>query len=105
MCHNCYIFLFCFAFRGGNLSDITSAGSIYHFLLELHKQFGPIASFWWGKTYTVSIASPELFEEQLELTERPGKLLDLNLLRIYHEYEGGIEITAPNTTVWHHEAC
>ena len=57
--------------RDGNLEDISKAGSIFEFLLELHKQFGPIASFWWGKTYTVSICSPELFEEQLELTERP----------------------------------
>ena len=64
---------FCSVSRDGNLPDISSAGSIYHFLMDLHKQFGPIASFWWGKTYTVSIASPELFEEQLDLTERPRK--------------------------------
>ena len=64
---------FCSISRDGNLPDITSAGSIYHFLMGLHKKFGPIASFWWGKTYTVSIASPELFEEQLDLTERPRK--------------------------------
>ena len=26
-------------------------------------------------------------------------------LRIYHEYEGGIEKSVPRITHWHHEAC
>ena len=37
---------------------------MHEFLLELHKKFGSIASFWWGQIHTVSIASAELFEEQ-----------------------------------------
>ena len=27
------------------------------------------------------------------------------IIRIYHEYEGGIEKSVPRITVWHHEAC
>ena len=28
-----------------------------------------------------------------------------NIIRIYHECEGGIENSIPGITVWHHEAC
>ena len=41
--------------------------------MNLHKKFGPIASFWWGKKYTVSIASAELFEEINDIFDRPRK--------------------------------
>ena len=41
--------------------------------MELHAKFGPIASFWWGKIFTVSIASAELFDTQKDLFDRPGK--------------------------------
>ena len=27
------------------------------------------------------------------------------IIRIYHEFEGGIEKSVPRITVWHHEAC
>lgn len=57
--------------QNGNLSDIGKAGSLHEFLMELHKEFGPIASFWWGKTYTVSIASYELFKEHQHVFDRP----------------------------------
>lgn len=55
----------------GNLTDISKAGSLHQFLTGLHKQFGPIASFWWGKMYTVSIASADLFEEVAHVFDRP----------------------------------
>lgn len=57
--------------ENGNLDDIAKAGSFHDFLMELHRQFGPIASFWWEKQYAVSIASAELFEEQQHLFDRP----------------------------------
>ena len=43
--------------------------------MDLHKQYGPIASFWWGKMYTISIASAELFEAQEHLFNRHRKLM------------------------------
>ena len=60
--------------RDGNLGDISKAGSFHEFLVDLHKEFGPIASFWWGRKYTVSIASAELFEEITLVFDRPCKL-------------------------------
>ena len=44
--------------------------------MELHNEFGPIASFWWGKIYTISIASADLFEEQKSLFDRPCKYVN-----------------------------
>ena len=57
--------------RDGNLGDISKAGSFHEFLVDLHKEFGTIASFWWGEKYTVSIASAELFEEITHVFNRP----------------------------------
>nr|KAG5691795.1 hypothetical protein BaRGS_003191 [Batillaria attramentaria] len=57
--------------RDGNLSDMGKAGSLHEFLIDLHGRFGPIASFWWGKQFTVSIASPELFKEHQNVFDRP----------------------------------
>ena len=61
--------------RDGNLGDISKAGSLHEFLMDLHKLYGPIASFWWGKMYTISIASAELFEAQEHLFNRHRKLM------------------------------
>lgn len=54
----------------GNLEDIAKAGSLHEFLMDLHKQFGPIASFWWKKRHVVSIASAELFAETQHMFDR-----------------------------------
>ncbi|XP_076460828.1 cytochrome P450 20A1-like isoform X2 [Babylonia areolata] len=54
----------------GNLNDIEKAGSVHQFLMGLHKEFGPIASFWWGKQQAVSIASPELFKQHHHVFDR-----------------------------------
>lgn len=67
----------------GNLPDISKAGSIAEFLEELHAKFGPIASFWFGKELTVSVASPELFKETSHLFDRPGSEHDI-LYNIVH---------------------
>ena len=48
--------------------------------------YGPIASLWWGPKLTVSIASPELFEQHAKVFDRPGKCLELtakSLLELY----------------------
>ncbi|OWF40771.1 cytochrome P450 20A1-like [Mizuhopecten yessoensis] len=61
----------------GNVSDINRAGSLHEFLLDLHKQFGSIVSFWIGKEYVVSIASPELFKEHQGVFDRPPSLFKM----------------------------
>ena len=33
------------------------------------------------------------------------RLSQVRSIRIYHEYEGGIEKYFPRITDWHHEAC
>lgn len=60
-------------FRDGNLPDISRAGSLHEFLMDLHKKYGSIASFWMGKQLVASIASPELFKEHLNVFDRPRK--------------------------------
>jgi len=58
----------------GNLGDIGQAGSLHQYLTKLHHQFAPIVSFYWGKRYVVSIASPETFHETRRLFDRPVPL-------------------------------
>ena len=41
--------------------------------MSLHKQFGPIASFWFGPTYVVSIANAEMFKQHHNVFDRPRK--------------------------------
>ncbi|KAL5006350.1 hypothetical protein ScPMuIL_015156 [Solemya velum] len=61
----------------GNLTDMARAGSIHEFLLELHKDYGPIASFWMGEQFVVSIASPDLFKQHHNVFDRPPELFKL----------------------------
>lgn len=60
-------------FRTGNVPDIERAGSLQEFLVDLHGQYGAIASFWIGQKLVVSVASPKLFKEQQAVFDRPGK--------------------------------
>ncbi|KAK7476474.1 hypothetical protein BaRGS_00032309 [Batillaria attramentaria] len=63
--------------QDGNLSDVGKAGNLHEFLIDLHGRFGPIASFWWEKQFTVSIASPDLFKEQQNVFDRPPLLFQM----------------------------
>ncbi|XP_052805884.1 cytochrome P450 20A1-like [Mya arenaria] len=55
----------------GNLGDIARAGSLHEFLMQLHEDYGPVASFWWGPTYTVSICEEDLFKQHTNVFDRP----------------------------------
>ena len=68
-----YYTLLLLLYSEGNFPDMGAAGSLHEFLMKLHKTYGSIASFWFGKTFTVSIASPELFKEHIGLFDRPRK--------------------------------
>lgn len=65
------IIVFCFS--GGNLPDVVKSGSFHQFLVDLHEKFGPIASFWHGEQYAVSIISPELLKQASHLFDRPSQ--------------------------------
>ena len=67
------ILWFSYLNRDGNIPDISKAGSMTEFLIDLHKQHGGIVSFWIGKQFTVSIATPDLFKEVSHIFDRPGE--------------------------------
>ena len=58
----------------GNLGDIGRAGSLHQFLADLHRRFGPVTWFYWGKIPVVSVASPQAFQETRRLFDRPVSL-------------------------------
>lgn len=43
--------------KDGNLQDIANKGSLHEFLVSLHQEFGPVASFWFGGRPVVSLGS------------------------------------------------
>ena len=59
-------------FSLGNLKSLTKDGGLHQFLLDNHKKFGPIFSFYWGKELTVSLASQSLWKCVVSLFDRPG---------------------------------
>lgn len=59
------------------MSDIVRAGSLHEFLVDLHKNHGPIASFWMGEQLVVSISSPALFKQHMSVFDRPGDLFQI----------------------------
>ncbi|CAG0882950.1 unnamed protein product [Darwinula stevensoni] len=60
--------------REGNLGDISSAGGLHDYLVELHEEFGDIVSFWWGKELVISLGSPDLLKETAHMFNRPPQL-------------------------------
>ena len=63
----------CCSCREGNIPNISESGSITEFLIDIHKKYGPITSFWLGPTQVVSLSSPELIKQVVHLFDRPGK--------------------------------
>ncbi|KAL5006520.1 hypothetical protein ScPMuIL_015326 [Solemya velum] len=55
----------------GNIQDIGEAGSLHKYLISLHRQYGPIASFWYGDTQVVSVADPDIFQQQMHMFDKP----------------------------------
>jgi len=58
----------------GNLEDIKKAGGLHCYVNGLHKTFGPVVSFWWGKQLVVSLGSPAAFKDVQTLFNRPELL-------------------------------
>ncbi|XP_070563283.1 cytochrome P450 20A1-like [Ptychodera flava] len=60
----------------GNLQDIAEAGGFADFLFKLHAKYGHVASFWYGKRYYVSLASPEAWKDHIKVFDRPVELFE-----------------------------
>ncbi|XP_066927699.1 cytochrome P450 20A1-like [Clytia hemisphaerica] len=61
----------------GNLKQITKDGGLHQFLLDHHKKFGPMFSFYWGKELVVSLASPYAWKDTQTLFDRPANQFEL----------------------------
>ena len=46
-------------------------GSFHDFLVELHAEFGPVASFYYGTKYCVSLGSAETLRQVENCFDRP----------------------------------
>uniref|UniRef100_H3DIH1 Cytochrome P450, family 20, subfamily A, polypeptide 1 n=1 Tax=Tetraodon nigroviridis TaxID=99883 RepID=H3DIH1_TETNG len=76
--------------KDGNLQDIVARGSLHEFLVSLHQEFGPVASFWFGSRPVVSLGSLQ----QLQQHANPNRSTDsfetmLKSLLGYHSGGGG----------------
>nr|XP_006821880.1 PREDICTED: cytochrome P450 20A1-like [Saccoglossus kowalevskii] len=60
----------------GNMPDITVAGSLHEFLVKLHTKYGHVATFWYGKTHVISLASAKAFKDTNKLFDRPAVLFN-----------------------------
>ena len=50
---------------------------MHQFLMKLHDKYGPVASFWYGTEYCISIGSAEVMKQVKHLFDRPAKLFEL----------------------------
>ncbi|XP_070567814.1 cytochrome P450 20A1-like [Ptychodera flava] len=69
----------------GNLQDIADAGGLIQFLFKLHAKYGHVASFWFGKHYYVSLASPEAWKDHMKYFDRPSHLFEF-IMPLVGEY-------------------
>ncbi|XP_041822146.1 cytochrome P450 20A1 [Chelmon rostratus] len=51
--------------KDGNLQDIVNKGSLHDFLVSLHQEFGPVASFWFGGRPVVSLGSVQQLRQHI----------------------------------------
>uniref|UniRef100_A0A1I8FSC8 Cytochrome P450 n=1 Tax=Macrostomum lignano TaxID=282301 RepID=A0A1I8FSC8_9PLAT len=66
-------------FTSMNLSkpNIGKAGSLHEFLCNLHAEHGPLAGFYFGQQFVVSLASSELMRQTVRLFDKPPELFKL----------------------------
>jgi len=64
--------------KKGNMADIQEAGGFELFLDKLHKEWGPVAGFWYGAdTYVVSVGQGSLLKSIGHLFNRPPELFEM----------------------------
>ena len=50
---------------------------MHQFLLTLHAKYGPIASFWYGPQYCISIGNAEIMKQAKHLFDRPAAMFEM----------------------------
>ena len=50
---------------------------MHQFLLTLHAKYGPVASFWYGPHYCISIGNTDLMKQVKHLFDRPAALFEM----------------------------
>ncbi|KAH9370501.1 hypothetical protein HPB48_020539 [Haemaphysalis longicornis] len=73
------------------LEILSKLEGFQNFLISLHKEHGPIASFWIGTKLVVSIGEAELFKTQSHVFDKPAELFEL-----YREVIGASSILFAN---------
>uniref|UniRef100_A0A3Q2ULH1 Cytochrome P450, family 20, subfamily A, polypeptide 1 n=1 Tax=Fundulus heteroclitus TaxID=8078 RepID=A0A3Q2ULH1_FUNHE len=51
--------------KDGNLQDIVNKGGLHDFLVDLHQEFGSVASFWFGRRPVVSLGSVKQLQQHI----------------------------------------
>ncbi|XP_068612474.1 cytochrome P450 20A1 [Brachionichthys hirsutus] len=51
--------------KDGNLPDLVNRGGLHEFLVSLHREFGPVASFWFGGRPVVSLGSVQQLRQHV----------------------------------------
>ena len=63
----------------GNLPDIFKAGGLPKFLTQLHAKYGPLASYWHGDVFTVSLGDPKYFKITEKMFDRHPAMFEFAL--------------------------
>ena len=50
---------------------------MHQFLLKLHDKYGPVASFWYGTQYCISVGNAEIMKQVKHLFDRPAALFEM----------------------------
>ncbi|KAM4601566.1 cytochrome P450 20A1 [Polymixia lowei] len=74
--------------KDGNLQDIVNKGSLHEFLVSLHQEFGPVASFWFGGRPVVSLGSVDQLRQHIN----PNRTTDSSetMLKSLLGYQSGM---------------
>ncbi|XP_061780092.1 cytochrome P450 20A1 [Nerophis lumbriciformis] len=78
--------------KDGNLQDIVNRGSLHEFLAALHQEFGPVASFWFGRRPVVSLGSVNQLRQHINPnhTTDPFETMLKSLLNYQSGPGGGV---------------
>ncbi|XP_076159509.1 cytochrome P450 20A1 [Alosa pseudoharengus] len=83
--------------KDGNLQDVVNKGSLHEFLVGLHDQFGPVASFWFGRRPVVSLGTVDQLRQHIN----PNKTMDSfeTMLKSLLGYQSGWSAGATETVL------
>nr|XP_040029010.1 cytochrome P450 20A1 isoform X3 [Gasterosteus aculeatus aculeatus] len=85
---------FCICTRDGNLQDIVDRGSLHEFLVSLHREFGSVASFWFGGRPVVSLGSVHQLRQHINPNHTTLSEMESMLLSVVKERKAQKKQTA-----------